>query len=337
MKRKIWTSLLTITCVISLSACGSKTETSTDVDTVVSSTEASKNVTDENTNTSENGGVLTNVLSYNGEWESIKYNIVYTYYENGELESRIYYTADGNKESEDWYDLEGNSIKSVLYDEEGNEDYRAESEYVDGNLVKYSMYNLGELTEVYEYEYDQNGGRTRTTSSNPDGDKVILGEGEWVWDDNGGTVTERSYDTNGEVSIYNEYKYDSDGNLLESNANDPDGTFWGFTEYEYDQYGNMTKSYTYDGDNTLTSQSDYEYEYDANGNVIKRTYYYNGEILEYSELSANGTVIKTMYMGDDGQLYTTYEAECDSKGNILKEYSYDLDGKVYATAQYMYE
>jgi hypothetical protein len=41
-----------------------------------------------------------------------------------------------------------------LYDEEGKENDRSESEYVDGNLVKHSMYSLGKLKD---YSYDSAG------------------------------------------------------------------------------------------------------------------------------------------------------------------------------------
>jgi hypothetical protein len=99
----------------------------------------------------------------------------------------------------------------------------------------------------------------------------------------------------------------------------------------------MLKSVTYNGDGTITDNSEYEYEYDADGNVTKSTYYYNGKFKECYEHDANGATTKKMYMGKNGQLYTGFEAECDSNGNYLKEYEYDSKGAVSATVEYIYE
>lgn len=329
MKRKVLSSLLTIACVISLFACGSKTEISE-----VTSTDVTESGTEEVGGISENGGVLTKVISYEGEWETVKYNILYTYDENGNRESMVYYLPDGGIGCEIVYDSDGNILKNVLYDEDGKEYDRTESEYVNGNMVKNTEYILGSITDVFEYEYDQDGGKIKTVGTNADGDTWIVSEGEC--DGNGNTIAEQFYDLNGEKLSYSEYKYDSNGNLLESKSTNSDGTSYGSTEYEYDQYGNKIKIISYNGDGTLAGTDEYEYEYDAKGNIIKSTHYYNGEITQYNEYTANGTETKTMYMGDNG-LYTTLEAECDSDGNILKEYWYDLDGEVYATAEYIYE
>jgi hypothetical protein len=237
--------------------------------------------------------------------------------------------------SKDEYDEDGNNILSIYYDDDGNETDRTEYEYVNGNVVKSTQYSLGVITDIYEIEYDQNGGRIRTMQINADGDKVVLSESEC--DDNGHTITEQGYSPSGEKLSYSEYEYDSNGNKIKDRTVGPDGTSYGSTEYEYDQYGNEIKSIRYNGDGTVAATDEYEYEYDDEGNVIKRTYYYNGELDEYSEFTSNGTETKRMYKGEDGQLHTMYEAECDSNGNVLKEYWYDLNDEVYNTVEYIYE
>lgn len=302
--------------MVSISACGGKNET----------------VDNQESNTNK---LLSEVTVYESDGETEIYRSEYVYDDNENLERVNYYSPEGAIDNVDEYDLDGNIIKTIFYDESGNETSTMENEYVNGNLVKATRYNMGLLDYVYEYDYNQNNARIRASVTYSEGDAMVTSEGES--DANGNIIVERSYDENGNVMAVNEYDYDGNGNVIKITVLSADGTSMGSTENEYDKYGNITKECGYSSDGSLEYTLEYEYEYDTKGNVILETDYYDGNVSSSHEYNAKHEEIKTMNPDENGKMKVTYEAEYDSEGNIIKGISYDLDGSVYDITQYTYK
>lgn len=133
----------------------------------------------------------------------------------------------------------------------------------DDTYQKIEKYENGVLTSRDEYEFDENGKRT----------KLI------------------SYDGNGNKTGYTEYVviktirngYESEGSYIKASENyDEAGKTTGRTEYEYDENANKTKVSRYDGDGKLIEYTETKYDgeyilsegiYDGNGNKIQYTEY----------------------------------------------------------------
>jgi RHS repeat-associated protein len=77
------------------------------------------------------------------------------------------------------------------------------------------------------------------------------------------------------------YAYDAAGRLIQADYSNP---LYPDENYSYDQAGNRTGGFTYDVANRLTDDPTYHYDYDASGNLIRKTagaavtqYTYNAE------------------------------------------------------------
>ena len=145
------------------------------------------------------------------------------------------------------------SISEVEYDDKGNEKKIVSTEcYSDGTEETDE--------ETYEYEYDADGRIIKETQIYSSGEKSIE---EYEYDENGGKIKDST------IWIYE------------------DGTEEPFivTIYEntYDESGNKIEEVVYDGMDEGGDKQKYLYEYDANGNVIKETHIYPGDLESVTE------------------------------------------------------
>ena len=103
----------------------------------------------------ENGNMLSQVLVYNGEVESM--NIVATYNESGKVIREVCTYYDGSQESKDYtYDVNGKCTQVVFTDENGENVY--EYTYDEhGNVIKeiYTSFDgsVEYVNTVYELVY----------------------------------------------------------------------------------------------------------------------------------------------------------------------------------------
>ncbi|MBO4241973.1 MAG: sigma-70 family RNA polymerase sigma factor [Clostridiales bacterium] len=196
----------------------------------------------------DDNGVETYRESYDGDG-TLETTVYFTYDDNGNLIEQINNDADGSVSFRIVYEYDGNGnviseTHYAPYDDSGVLDISDQitNEYSNGVLVSttqyeyYDMPNTGTYTLItYTYEYDGNGlliSRHNTYVGYVDG----------VENDNGGTVTDWTYD------------YDDAGNKLHIYIDNG-----AVHSYEYDEYGNMTR-HTYTSD-SVNYDNQYQYAY----------------------------------------------------------------------------
>lgn len=256
-------------------------------------------------------------LSYDSERKLTGYT-VYKYDENYIL-SETSYDSDGNKTKYTEY------VEKTSYYNRGDDTYQ-----------KIEKYENGVLTSRDEYEFDENGKRT----------KLI------------------SYDGNGNKTGYTEYVviktirngYESEGSYIKASENyDEAGKTTGRTEYEYDENANKTKVSRYDGDGKLIEYTETKYDgeyilsegiYDGNGNKIQYTEYLentgiydiysrkkryekyeNGKLTELTEYNENGKTLKSSsYKNGSLESYSNYHY--NESGRLIKVTACDAYNRI---------
>ena len=137
----------------------------------------------------------------------------------------------------------------------------------------------------------------------------------------------------GSVDLYERYEYNGkDGNEPDFTAYNPDGSVKSYTRSDYDANGNMTKRTWYDSDGSVKDY--YRYEYDDKGNETKCTRYNpDGSVKEYNrfEYDDNGNNTKETWYNPDGSVKEYCRSEYDDKGNNTKYTKctfYNPDGSI---------
>ena len=102
--------------------------------------------------------------------------------------------------------------------------------------------------------------------------------------------------------------------------------------YEYDANGNVIKRSDYNPGGTLDFY--HTYEYDANGNKIKTSRYNADGSYSIHEYDANGNKIKRSDYNPDGTLKEYAIYEYDANGNKIKENHYNPDGTLQSEHTY---
>lgn len=195
------------------------------------------------------------------------------------------------------YSDDGNVISCEYYNEAGIRTEWENYEYMYGQLVYEEHYYANGVVkwqraydergrEISYYEYNEAGNLTSRSEVNGYNDSGYPdmrtgydanGKAQWrrdyIYDQFGNCVMDRSYNLNGSLSSWQEYEYDLDGNLIWTEGFYANGTSNGYAEWEYDAYGNMTKEGNYDANGNYSWGSKYEYEYDEFNNPMKRIKY----------------------------------------------------------------
>ncbi len=300
-------------------------------------------------------GSLSNICEYNKNGKMTKGE---NYSSNGKLWSAEEYE----------YDEDDRRVKKLSYDSErkltGYTVYKYDENYIlsetsydsDGNKTKYteyvektSYYNRGDDTyqKIEKYE---NG--------------VLTSRDEYEFDENGKRTKLISYDGNGNKTGYTEYVviktirngYESEGSYIKASENyDEAGKTTGRTEYEYDENANKTKVSRYDGDGKLIEYTETKYDgeyilsegiYDGNGNKIQYTEYLentgiydiysrkkryekyeNGKLTELTEYNENGKTLKSSsYKNGSLESYSNYYY--NESGRLIKITSCDAYNRI---------
>ena len=148
---------------------------------------------------------------------------------------------------------------------------------------------------------------------------------------------------NSDYDTKQEYTYNNNGNEAEciNSALNEGSTVWDILnkeEYAYDSYGNKTKIYKYSWSSqdywSIDDKYYYANSYDANGKILKKTYYYWGELKNETEYvyDDNGYLKQILGWKIDGvvsYVSSEYNYIYDDSGNLiqsirdLNDYSFD--------------
>lgn len=206
------------------------------------------------------------------------------------------------------------------------EEYIREHVFLQG----YKGYDVeGELCEEGEYEYDENGNRTKEVRRKGSDREIVFME-EMEYDENGNMIQYTSFD--GVFGRYKYYKYEYDAKRTQTKQirYDKEWNVDGWNEYEYDENGNKTKDTSYNTEGKKESYT--EYEYNDAGNMIREIYYMGGGFVEvYSEeyvYDDAGNEIKRILYDDEGGVQFWAESEYDEAGNCIKSTNYVCLGDV---------
>ncbi len=230
----------------------------------------------------------------------------------GQLTRTIDYTYNqrGEKAGASWYD--GQGVLQSAYEYGGNGQIAKESDYEEGNLERYSL-----------YEYDEQEKLTRKNRFDPDG--TLRGYATYQYGPEGNLAVESEFSGEGRLSVVTEYN--SEGRTSKRTNYDSDGNLESYWEHEYDETGKNIKSSWYQADGSLKQYT--VYEYDDQGNEGKISDYNGDDTLESyqtKEYNQWGECIKLSFYNGDGSLdqYVVYEYDAD--GVPLGTTWYNPDG-----------
>jgi hypothetical protein len=136
---------------------------------------------------------------------------------------------------------------------------------------------------------------------------------------------------NGKLSTVNyedgwreHYQYNQDGYLVKESFSNTVGSIIRETTYKYSDQHQLLLQTEY---NALSNtKTEYEYTYDINNNPVSR------KIRSYLAYAANGSALEPT-VSPEIDRHWVY----DSKGNLLEESFYDLDGTVCRQTHYTYD
>ena len=205
--------------------------------------------------------------------QTLKTAIMFDTHDNDTL--RISYGADGKAAGHTvvTYDQRGNQTGSIEYDSAGKEQGHKEVFKYDekDNLIEMIFYNEQNTKVTYRsvYTFDDNGFRTGSESFDSLGKIVVKSSS--VFDEKGNYL-HGNYTTAGEGTYYDTCTYDKEGRIAERIERNSEGKTGYRSSYRYDEKGNPSERMDYDKDGKPTDKNEYyTYEYDATGNVTKKT------------------------------------------------------------------
>ena len=290
----------------------------------------SETVYDGDGNKTEYTEYLENTSDYNTysrkkryeEYKNGKLAELEEYNENGEITKQISYDGEGNKKLYEEYV----TLKVKHNGHEGTTTVTKTRE----------IYNNAKLESRTEYEYDENGNRTKISEYDGDGKLTEYTEAKY---DGERILSETVYDGDGNKTMYMEYitlkvkhnGYEGTTTVTKTRETYNDGKLEHRTEYEYDENGNRTKISEYDGDGKLTEYTEAKYDgerilsesrYDGNGKLIRRTedeYDENGKKLKSSVYNNGGLEgYKSYHYDESGRLIKV--TACDAYNRIVNYY-----------------
>ena len=166
--------------------------------------------------------------------------------------------------------------------------------------------------------------------------EYIVRPDEYEYDDNGRMVKETVYDDEGNVSSVTELTYDSNGRMVENIYKDESGEIQSIFKFEYDESGNLLKiidgtlveTCVYDSENVLTEIVGVDTETGAVN--YKRIYDSDGNMVKYISYDSNGSVSRTTEYVYDSMGKMTKSVDYDSAGEMEWEQvcKYDKNGNL---------
>lgn len=222
-----------------------------------------------------------------------------SYNESGKILEKEDYNLNGSLKwrHEYLYDEQGNRIASNVYDSNGKLSGKEIYEYDElQNLINKKYYNLDylfngvneRLTNNDNYIYnekglliEETGGDVKFVNKYDNSDNLIdkdffyngrLNSKEvFEYNQKGQKISEKFYDSDGQLSSEKKFLYSNDEKLLEEN------TFHSGKKFtvKYDQNENILEEIEYKSDGTPIIKKSYKYIYDKNKNWTKKTVYKN--------------------------------------------------------------
>ena len=120
------------------------------------------------------------------------------------------------------------------------------------------------------------------------------------YDAKGNCIKESAY-SNDKVINVTFFEYDAAQNCIKKTFCHPDGTLAGYWLYDYDENGNCIKESSYSVDSDLNETPREINEYDAEGNLIRVTYYVQGILSTVKEYPRyEGGVTREIHYNEDG-------------------------------------
>lgn len=212
------------------------------------------------------------------------------------------------------------AIEENEYDAEGNVKKETRTAYYDDGRYNISVRN-GDWKTLSSITYYPNGSISETTEYTAEGVKT-----KWTqYYENGQVKSLWEYTAEGTHKKWTDYyesgalkgvdEYSEAGEHRKSTDYYENGQVE--SVYEYNDMGDIIKSIDYDENGGLRYSFEYRYEYDANGNMIKKT-----------KLDAQGTVTgwETYLYNADGKEEKKTYYDAGGKMTGWSEYSYDEDG-----------
>lgn len=201
---------------------------------------------------------------------------------------------------------------TIYYDKNGNETSRGEGVFDEnGNEIKSYGWNAktGELTNIYQYSYDNSGNPIKEIIMDASGDLRYTTIFEY---ENGKMIRLSTYNSENELHELLEYEYDGE-NISKCLVYDTeDNSVIGYDLYEYNPEGLLSGVVYYYDDEADASD---RYEYDSEGREIAYYYEESGQLIDYrlTEYTGNSgteSMIKTSFYNGNGELqrYTIWES-----------------------------
>lgn len=228
----------------------------------------SETVYDADGNKTEYTEYLENTPDYNTYSRTKRYEK----YENGKLAELREYNEDGKMTKLISYDGEGNK---KLYEEYVTLKVKHNGyEGISAVIKTHETYNDGKLEHRTEYEYDENGNRTKISEYDGEGKLIEYTETKY---DGERILSESRYDGNGKLIRRTEDEYDENGKKLKSSVYN-NGGLEGYKSYHYNESGRLIKVTACDAYNRIVNYYEIEYT-DENGNGKTHEYDKNGNLL----------------------------------------------------------
>lgn len=228
----------------------------------------SETVYDADGNKTEYTEYLENTPDYNTYSRTKRYEK----YENGKLAELREYNEDGRMTKLISYDGEGNK---KLYEEYVTLKVKHNGyEGISAVIKTHETYNDGKLEHRTEYEYDENGNRTKISEYDVEGKLIEYTETKY---DGERILSESRYDGNGKLIRRTEDEYDENGKKLKSSVYN-NGGLEGYKSYHYNESGRLIKVTACDAYNRIVNYYEIEYT-DENGNGKTHEYDKNGNLL----------------------------------------------------------
>lgn len=239
--------------------------------------------------------------------------VTQSFYENGQLEERIFINPRKNSKVTFAYDGDGKQIKHIVqgYDEFGHE-------------ISFASYDVqGSILEYYEKDYSRDGSLLCTYREYDEECQLRRSEDYW-------------YDDSKELSATITDEYDSQGNVVKSWCDDLETGESTVTTYTYNAQGQCTQEYYI---SNLYSSQTWIKEYNDAGSLLKETVYYGEElswIYDYTYDSQQRLIRKTMETAD-GEFWGADEYSYDSLGDLEKELHYSSNMELVSYEIHTYE
>ena len=198
----------------------------------------------------------------------------------------------------------------------------------------------------------------KTNNADIIADKLAEIEAGNIVDSSGNIRRMNGYDENGNLAWYHIYSYDEKGKRSAVTSYDSQNQQTGHVDIEYDsetrrsvgyhwlrdtgKIGKMEWFFDENGNEikcVMDNGNELYYEYDEQGNKIKETQYYKGQLDAHKEFEwSNGNLIKEYhYAPHIDNYYAIVINEYDDNNNKIKQSSYDQNNQLQWYTLYSYD